>query len=191
MTGQLDMSRETLFQTLVEGLLPDVFAYAMWLTKNKAEAEDIAQESLIRAWRFVGKLRDQNAVKPWLLTIVRREFIRVRRKQARLAEVSLEEPKAFLEQIEGQADVLNVEQLAVREALAQLEDDYREPLVLQVLMGYSTNEIATIMGLKQGAVLTRVFRARKQLKVILEKNNSALKDKPRANALNENVHELY
>ena len=57
------------------------------------------------------------------------------------------------------------EQLAeMREALFELEDDYREPLVLQVLMGYSTNEIAELMGLKQGAVLTRLHRARLKLK---------------------------
>ena len=52
----------------------------------------------------------------------------------------------------------------LRTAIFQLEDDYREPLVLQVLMGYSTNEIAEMMGLKQGAVLTRLHRARHKLK---------------------------
>ena len=52
----------------------------------------------------------------------------------------------------------------MREAIFELEDDYREPLVLQVLMGYSTNEIAETMGLKQGAVLTRLHRARNKLK---------------------------
>ena len=52
----------------------------------------------------------------------------------------------------------------MREAIYGLDDDYREPLVLQVLMGYSTNEIAEMMGLKQGAVLTRLHRARLKLK---------------------------
>ena len=51
----------------------------------------------------------------------------------------------------------------MREAIFELDDDYREPLVLQVLMGYSTNEIAAMMGLKQGAVLTRLHRARHKL----------------------------
>ena len=48
----------------------------------------------------------------------------------------------------------------MREALFRLEDEYREPLVLQVLMGYTTQEIADAMGMQQGAVLTRLFRAR-------------------------------
>jgi len=52
----------------------------------------------------------------------------------------------------------------LREAIYGLGDEYREPLVLQVLMGYSTLEIAELMGLKQGAVLTRLHRARLKLK---------------------------
>ena len=51
----------------------------------------------------------------------------------------------------------------MRRAIFELDDDYREPLVLQVLMGYSTQEIARMMGLKQGAVLTRLHRARHKL----------------------------
>ena len=56
----------------------------------------------------------------------------------------------------------------MRTAIFALDDDYREPLVLQVLMGFSTNEIAEQMGLKQGAVLTRLHRARAKLKDVME-----------------------
>ena len=52
----------------------------------------------------------------------------------------------------------------MREALFRLENEYREPLVLQVLMGYSTQEIADAMNMQQGAVLTRLFRARARLR---------------------------
>ena len=52
----------------------------------------------------------------------------------------------------------------VREAIYELDDDYREPLVLQVLMGHTTKEIAELMDIKQGAVLTRLHRARIKLK---------------------------
>ena len=52
----------------------------------------------------------------------------------------------------------------MRQAIYELDDDYREPLVLQVLMGFSTNEIAEQLGLKQGAVLTRLHRARGKLR---------------------------
>ncbi len=56
----------------------------------------------------------------------------------------------------------------MRDAIYRLDDDYREPLVLQVLMGYSTNEIGELMGLKQGAVLTRLHRARLKLREEME-----------------------
>ena len=56
------------------------------------------------------------------------------------------------------------ETMDVRRAIFALEDDYREPLVLQVLMGFTTDEIAGQLGLTQGAVLTRLFRARQKLR---------------------------
>jgi RNA polymerase sigma-70 factor (ECF subfamily) len=61
----------------------------------------------------------------------------------------------------------------MREALYRLEDDYREPLVLQVLMGHSTKEIAQLMGIKAGAVLTRLHRARIKLKEEVEREAAA------------------
>jgi RNA polymerase sigma-70 factor (ECF subfamily) len=73
--------------------------------------------------------------------------------------------------VAAEADVLAAEEDAavaeMREALFRLEDDYREPLVLQVMMGFTTQEIAAHMDLTQGAVLTRLFRARQQLRKAL------------------------
>ena len=61
----------------------------------------------------------------------------------------------------------------MRLAIFRLEDDYREPLVLQVLMGHSTREIAELMGIQQGAVLTRLHRARHKLKDEMDKEAAA------------------
>jgi RNA polymerase sigma-70 factor (ECF subfamily) len=61
----------------------------------------------------------------------------------------------------------------MRQAMYQLEDDYREPLVLQVLLGHTTREIAELIGIKQGAVLTRLHRARIKLKEAVEKEAAA------------------
>ena len=66
--------------------------------------------------------------------------------------------------VEGDDSELN----ELREAIYKLEDDYREPLVLQVLMGHSTREIAAVMGIKPGALLTRLHRARHKLKAVVE-----------------------
>ncbi|MEJ2128156.1 MAG: sigma-70 family RNA polymerase sigma factor [Woeseiaceae bacterium] len=139
----------------------DMYRYAAWLSRDKAVAEDVVQEALLRAWKSLDALRDDSSAKQWLLTIVRRENARYFERK-RLETVDIDNLTA------SQAALLAVEEDRelddMRQAIYELDDDYREPLVLQVLMGYSTNEIAEQMGLKQGAVLTRLHRARARLR---------------------------
>ena len=68
-------------------------------------------------------------------------------------------------------DFASVDSLAVRAALRELPASYAEPLVLQVIGGYSCEEIATIIDVKPGAVMTRVFRARQKLRKMLEEDD--------------------
>ena len=96
-----------------------------------------------------------------MLTIVSRENARYFERR-RLETVDIDNLTAAQSALLAEAP--NEELNDLREAIYGLEDDYREPLVLQVLMGYSTSEIAELMGLKQGAVLTRLHRARLKLK---------------------------
>jgi len=142
----------------------DMYRYAAWLSRDKSIAEDVVQEALLRAWKSLDALRDDAAAKPWLLTIVRRENARYFERR-RLETVDIDNLTAS--QAALLAEEPNEELNDLREAIYELEDDYREPLVLQVLMGYSTNEIAELMGLKQGAVLTRLHRARLKLKDVV------------------------
>lgn len=145
------------FEQVAGGLRQDLYRYALWLSRDATAAEDIVQESLLRAWRGFDGLQDEAKARQWLVTIVRREFLRFRERQR---EESVD--PAMLEEIaEDGADPL-VQELRV--AIFALEENYREPLALQVLMGHTTDEIATIMGLTQGAVLTRLHRARDKLK---------------------------
>ena len=142
-------------------LYPDMYRYAAWLSRDKATAEDVVQEALLRAWKSLDALRDDDAAKPWLLTIVRRENAR-HFERRRLETVDIDNLTASQAALLAEAPDEQVDEL--REAIFGLEDDYREPLVLQVLMGYTTSEIGEVMGLKQGAVLTRLHRARQKLK---------------------------
>ena len=139
----------------------DMFRYAAWLCRDKSIAEEVVQEALLRAWKSLDALRDDAAAKQWLLTIVRRENARYFERR-RLETVDIDNLTASQSALI--AETPNDELNDLREAIYRLDDDYREPLVLQVLMGYSTNEIAELMGLKQGAVLTRLHRARLKLK---------------------------
>ena len=149
------------FGRLCESLRPDLLRFAFWLGRDRQLAEDVVQEAMLRAWKSLDSLIDEGKAKSWLLTIVRREFARsFERKRLEVADLDA--------LVAAESDVLaaadNGELAQLREALFRLEDDYREPLVLQVLMGYSTQEIADAMGMQQGAVLTRLFRARARLR---------------------------
>ncbi len=153
--------RRQRYDRLVAVYYMDMFRYAAWLCRDRSIAEEVVQEALLRAWKSLDALRDAAAAKQWLLTIVRRENARYFERR-RLETVDIDNLTAS--QSAMLAEAPNEELDDLREAIYRLEDDYREPLVLQVLMGYSTNEIAELMGLKQGAVLTRLHRARLKLK---------------------------
>ena len=157
------------FDQLVGVYHQDMFRYAAWLCRDRSIAEDVVQESLLRAWKSLDALRDDGAAKSWLLTIVRREnaryFERKRLETVDVDDLTPSQQALLSEEPDEQLD-------ALRESIFELEDDYREPLVLQVLMGYSTKEIGELMGLKQGAVLTRLHRARLKLKDRVEQEET-------------------
>jgi RNA polymerase sigma-70 factor (ECF subfamily) len=126
-------------------------------------AEDVVQETLIRAWKSRDELKDQAALRPWLFTIARREHARLYERK-RLPTVDVDEVEALGDPAlatEGDASLDDL-----RRAIMQLPEEYREPLVMQVLGGLSTAEIARELGLTQPAVLTRLFRARNRLRGI-------------------------
>ncbi len=154
-------NRRRRFDQIVAGFHQDMYRYAAWLCRDKSIAEDVVQEALLRAWKSLDALRDDAAAKQWLLTIVRRENARYFERR-RLETVDIDNLTASQSALLAEAP--NDELTDLREAIYELADDYREPLVLQVLMGYSTSEIAELMDLKQGAVLTRLHRARLKLK---------------------------
>ena len=160
-SSDAEASRRQRFDELVGVFHQDMYRYAAWLSRDRAVAEDVVQESLLRAWKSLDALREASAAKHWLLTIVRRENARYFERR-RLETVDVDDLTPSQEAL--LADQPDHELDDVRAAIYRLEDDYREPLVLQVLMGYSTAEIAEQMGLKQGAVLTRLHRARLKLR---------------------------
>ncbi|NND46177.1 MAG: sigma-70 family RNA polymerase sigma factor [Woeseiaceae bacterium] len=160
-SSSAEAARRRRFDQIVAVFHADMYRYAAWLCRDKAIAEDVVQEALLRAWKSLDALRDDAAAKHWLLTIVRRENARYFERR-RLETVDIDNLTASQSVLLAEAPNEELDEL--RESIYELDDDYREPLVLQVLMGYSTNEIGELMGLKQGAVLTRLHRARLKLK---------------------------
>jgi len=149
---------ERLFATL----RPELLRFAWWLARDRAIAEDVVQEAMLRAWRSRDALKDPAAARGWLLTIVRREHARLYERK-RLEIVDLDEVIAA-EDIQLAAD--SDELVGLRLAMTRLPDDYRIPLVMQVLGGFTADEIAQELTLSTAAVLTRLFRARNRLRSI-------------------------
>jgi RNA polymerase sigma-70 factor (ECF subfamily) len=160
-SGRGEATEEQLAR-LLESFRPDLMRFAFWLARDRAVAEDVVQETMLRAWRARSELRNSAALRPWLLTIVRRENARLHERK-RLPMVDLDEI------VESQDIGLALNDAGpeiadLRRAILALPDEYREPIVLQVLGGFSTGEIAKELGLTVPAVLTRLFRARNKLR---------------------------
>ena len=148
---------------LFESMRPDLLRFAHWLARDRAIAEDIVQEALLRAWRSRDALKDQAAARAWLLTIVRREHARLYERK-RLELVALDDGI----ELEGMPSPPgpDSELDTLRGAILKLPLEYREPLIMQVLGGFSTAEIAEELSLSSTAVLTRLFRARNKLRTM-------------------------
>jgi RNA polymerase sigma-70 factor (ECF subfamily) len=146
---------------LFESMRPDLLRFAQWLARDRSIAEDIVQEALLRAWRSRDALKDPAAARAWLLTIVRREHARLYERK-RLELVCLDDAVDVPDSATSAA--ADAELLTLRYAIMKLPLDYREPLVMQVLGGFSTEEIARELELTNTAVLTRLFRARLKLR---------------------------
>jgi RNA polymerase sigma-70 factor, ECF subfamily len=136
--------------------------FAIWLARDRSVAEDLVQETMLRAWRAQKGLREPAAVRAWLFTIVRREHARLYDRK-RLSFVDIDEyndgEETELLQYDDDPRIGDL-----RRAILRLPDDYRVPLVMQTLGGFTTAEIASELNLSVTAVLTRLFRARNRLR---------------------------
>jgi len=159
-------TKQVRYEALVRGLHTDLFRYAYWLCHEKQVAEDLVQETFLRAWRALDSLKDEKAAKSWLITILRRE--NARRFERKRFEMSEYEEMS----IADNSTVTNEQQIEnnwLREKIALLPEEYREPLVLQIIGGFSGEEISKMLELNKNTVMTRLFRARNQLKAAFEK----------------------
>ena len=156
-------AKQSQFEALVRATSADLYRYGYWLCRDAALAQDLVQESYLRAWRSLDDLRDTSAAKAWLVTILRREHARLH-ERVRPPVEALDEGHAD----EGApAPDAGGEDAIVRAAIAALPAKYREPLVLQVLGGFSCDEIAETLSISTAAVMTQLFRARQKLKAAL------------------------
>lgn len=171
--------RQIQFEALVNAYSKDLYRYAVWLCRSPEVAEDLVQETFMRAWKALDSLQDSAAAKQWLITILRREnlrrFSRVRPDVQSLDDMDVERITGLDGQFVQVDD--HSQNLGMEQALASLPLEYREPLLLQVLGGYSCEEIARQLDIKPGAVMTRLFRARQKLRKCFEDEDTAIDSK--------------
>lgn len=149
------------FDDLVRAHAGALYRFAYWLARDRQLAEDIVQEALLRGWKALPRLREARAAKSWLFSIVRNEHRRLIVKNgpqhdsidADTLEIADERPGPF--------------RLEMRDAIMALPVTYAEPLALQVLGGFSCAEIAVMLETSEGAVMTRLTRARQALKRLI------------------------
>ena len=157
------------FDRLTRMYSRELHSCAYRLCRDRALCEDLVQETFARAWSARRGLRKPRAARYWLYTILRHEHARLfeRKRFDMVDDVDLDavrdERLAELERAR-----------AVREALGSLPAGYGTPLALQVLGGFTCDEIAQVMHCSPGAVMTRLSRARRALREIVETPASAL-----------------
>lgn len=149
--------------------LDAAFNYARWLTRNDAEAEDVVQDACVRAMRFFSSLRGGDA-RAWLFTIIRNTwYSRVgRRPRSEPAPADGEPGEPPDASPDPERQLLQQQTVAhVRAALERLPADFREVIVLREIEGLSYKEIAAVIGVPIGTVMSRLARARARLLVLL------------------------
>jgi RNA polymerase sigma-70 factor (ECF subfamily) len=156
--------------------LDALYGFAMTLTRDQSEAEDLVQETYLRAMRAFGQLLPDSNLKGWLFTILRNIWLnqlRQARRRPRLVELDEEEeisPPQWLDRVAQDPHAVflrKVTRAEVRAALEQLPGLYREVIVLRDIEGFSYRQIASIVGCPAGTVMSRLGRAREKLRLLL------------------------
>ncbi|MCL6417479.1 sigma-70 family RNA polymerase sigma factor [Aestuariirhabdus sp. Z084] len=155
--------KQNLFNSLVEAYQKPLYRYGYWLCGDRTIAEDLVQETFLRAWRALDSLQSMGAAKSWLITILRRENAR------RFQRKSLDYSDLPMESLvdERSSEGFSAELESLRVGIANLEEMYREPLLMQMVMGFTQEEISEQMEIPANTVATRLRRARLQLRDLL------------------------
>jgi RNA polymerase sigma-70 factor (ECF subfamily) len=179
-TGNVDA-----FEALVLRYQGKIVNYASAMTRDASDAEDVAQETFVRAYRSLHQFRGDSSFKTWLYRIatnVARTHLRQRVKQLRLAGPSLDDDTQALRASDIPSSKTNIEGAviardAINNALAMLPDELRVAIILRDVEGLDYKEIARVTSSPIGTVESRIFRARRALRPLLRPLVSAERER--------------
>jgi RNA polymerase sigma factor (sigma-70 family) len=151
---------------LVEEFYQPLFRFALSLSKAEPDAVDLVQQTFLR-WAQKGhQLRDEKKVKSWLFTTLHREFLGSRRRQTKFPHIDMEKAESELPNIAS--DVVDkLDAGIVMEALQKVDEKFRSALALFYLKDHSYKEIASVLDIPIGTVMSRISRGKSQLRDIL------------------------
>lgn len=156
------------FERLVLRHMDSAFNLARWFTRNQDDAKDLAQEAFLRAFKAFDHFEGDDG-RVWLLTIVRNLYYTSVSRHPQ-EQTDFDEAIHSPEEPSGTPEALllsNLEAAQVRQGIEELPPEFREPLILRELEGLSYKEIAAIMEVPLGTVMSRLARARDQLRHLL------------------------
>jgi RNA polymerase sigma-70 factor (ECF subfamily) len=159
-----EQGREQFRQHLLAAI-PKLRAFALSLASHSDYADDLVQETLMKAWNHQNSFQEGTNIKAWLFTILRNEYFSQLRKRRREVEDADGDYASSVMTPGGQESQLDMADLRI--ALQQLPDDQREAVVLVGASGFSYQEVAEICRVPVGTVKSRVNRARNKLAILL------------------------
>ena len=156
------------FERVVMPHLDAAYNLARWLVRNDADAEDLAQEAVLRAFRFFGGLQGGDG-RAWLLTIVRNTcYTWLRQNRAHETPTPFDEEAHSVEGANPETILLEVsDRRTLERALEELPLEFREVIILRELEELSYKEIANVVDVPVGTVMSRLARARRRLHLSL------------------------
>ena len=171
MDSQTTNNDELDFQELVSNFYQPLYRFGYSLARNAEEASDLTQQTFL-IWAKKGStLKDKSKVKSWLFTTLYREFLGVRRKSTRFPHINAETIEHELPNISPNV-VSKLDSKSALQALDQIDAAFREPLFLFYMKDLAYKEIAEILDIPIGTVMSRLSRGKAQLKKILSKTKS-------------------
>jgi RNA polymerase sigma-70 factor (ECF subfamily) len=159
------------FKTDLLAAIPSLRAFAVSLSQNADKADDLVQETLVKAWDKHQSFQPGTNLKAWLFTILRNEFYSQMRKRGREVQDSEGLMTARLAVHPSQHGQLDFKDF--KAALEKLPEDQREAIILIGASGFSYEEAAEICGCAVGTIKSRVSRARTRLQDILQISGEA------------------
>lgn len=164
---------ELSFEQVVTMYYQSLYRFALGLTGQDNEAWDLTQQTFYR-WATKGhQLEDKSKVKSWLFTTLHREFLNSKRRGNRFPHMEIDSVASELPVVPPATDAA-ANSTDVLQALAKVDEPYRSPLVLFYLEDHSYHEIAQILGIPDGTVMSRLSRGKALLRQLLSEKKAAM-----------------